>query len=92
MICIKIFCYDLLLSSNTYGKIENEASQIWKIQYNNLLREYLFRSPSVPPLNVIRIMYSLGYTCIENIDENIKYWESTMKNLVNLKHLSKLER
>ena len=89
MVYFNIVSCDLLLTSNTYGKIENEASQIWKIQYNNLLREYIFRSPSVPPLNVLRILYAFWYTVIENIDENIKYWESTMKSLVNLKHLSK---
>ncbi|RDD38223.1 Transient receptor potential cation channel trpm [Trichoplax sp. H2] len=81
-----ILLLNLLIAifNNTYGKIENEASRIWKIQYNNLLREYLFRSPSVPPLNYLPILYTL---LPWNWKTSVASWNSYLKQLANLKHL-----
>ncbi|RDD38222.1 Transient receptor potential cation channel subfamily M member 3 [Trichoplax sp. H2] len=81
-----ILLLNLLIAifNNTYGKIEDDATQIWRIQYNNLLREYLFRSPSVPPLNYLPILYTL---LPWNWRTTAESWKRFLKQLANLKHL-----
>ncbi|RDD38233.1 Transient receptor potential cation channel subfamily M member 5 [Trichoplax sp. H2] len=81
-----ILLLNLLIAifNNTYTTIEDRADKIWKIQYNDLLREYLFRSPSVPPLNLFTIIKQIFPT---NMTKAVADWKSFLNQLIKLEHL-----
>lgn len=80
-----MYVYLYYIYSNTYNNIEERADRIWKIQYNDLLREYLFRSPSVPPLNLFSLIKQLIPT---NAKSTVTDWRNFLDNLLKLTHLS----